>query len=241
MTLKKIVGIHQPNFLPWLGYFHKMVRSDEFVLLDNVQFSKNSIGNRSYIKRKDGYAAYLTVPVRLSKQSFKNYNETEIDFGPRWPEKGLNIVKDAYQKAPFFKTIYPFVRDIFQKQHLHIAALNMELIQFVRDYLDIHTPMILSSTLNLGDVNKSDLVLEINKQRHATTYLSGGGARAYNDENSFNANNINIIYTKFSIDDIYKAPDENKVFENLNVLHFMFNYEKPLIKELIYCPTTTAY
>jgi hypothetical protein len=241
MSEQKIVGIHQPNFLPWLGYFHKMMRSDVFVLLDDVQYSKNSVGNRSYIRRKDARASYLTAPVRLSKKAFQNYNEIELDYGPRWPNKGLNMIKDAYQKAPYFQKIYPPISEIILHQHPHLASLNIALINFVIQYLNIKTQIVLSHTLTVDDAYKSDLVLEISKQLDATKYLSGTGAKKYNNEQSFTDNNIEIIYTRFTIADEYKAPDENNELVNLSILHFLFNYDTDKISELIYCNTTESY
>jgi hypothetical protein len=241
MIAHKVVGIHQPNFLPWLGYFHKMVRSDVFVLLNDVQYSKNSVGNRSYIRRKDGIASYLTAPVRLSKKAFQNYNEIELDYGPRWPHKGLNMIKDAYQKAPYFKKVFPDINDIFLKHHPHLASLNIELIQYVMNYMQIQTPLVLSENMPIDDVQKSDLVLEISKHLGATIYLSGNGARAYNDEQKFNANHIRIVYTQFTLDDMYKARDEKNELVHLSILHFLFNYEVSLIREMIDCPSIASY
>jgi hypothetical protein len=241
MSERKIVGIHQPNFLPWLGYFHKMVRSDVFVLLDDVQYSKNSVGNRSYIRRKDGQASYLTAPVKLSKKAFQNYNEIELDYGPRWPHKGLNMLKDAYQKAPFFQQIFPPISDIILQHHPHLASLNIALINFVIQYLNINTRIVLSHTLHVDNAQKSDLVLEISKQLGATTYLSGTGAKKYNNEESFRDNNIDIVYTQFIIADEYKAQDEKKEFVNLSILHFLFNYDADKIRDLVYCHSATTY
>ncbi len=241
MIAHKVVGIHQPNFLPWLGYFHKMVRSDVFVLLNDVQFSKNSVGNRSHIKRKDNIASYLTAPVKLSQKSFSAYNQVELDFGPRWPDKAINSIKDAYSKAPFFKKIFPQVSDIIIKHHPHLAALNIELIQFVMDYLDIRTPIMLSEDIPIEEAKKSDLVLEISKHLGATIYLSGTGARAYNDEQKFSDNHIKIVYTNFKIEEAYKARDENNEWVNLNVLHFLFHYDISIIRKLINCPSTPDY
>ncbi len=241
MSERKIVGIHQPNFLPWLGYFHKMVRSDVFVLLDDVQYSKNSVGNRSFLRRKDGQASYLTAPVKLSKKAFQNYNEIELDYGPRWPHKGLNMVKDAYQKAPYFQQLYPAISEIILQHHPHLASLNIALINFVIQYLNIQTKIVMSHTINVDDAQKSDLVLEINKQLKASIYLSGTGAKKYNDEQSFRENNIEVAYTQFTIADEYKARDEKNELVNLSILHFLFNYDVEKIRELVFCNTVAAY
>lgn len=241
MKNQKIVGIHQPNFLPWLGYFHKMLRSDVFVFLDDVQFSKNSVGNRVHIRRKDGVAAYLTAPVRLSKKAFQNYNEVELDIGPRWPDAAINAIRDAYQKSPFFKKIFQDIADIILMHHPHLASLNIELIYYVIQYLQLNKPLVLSSSIPIAGAQKSDLVFEICKQLGATKYLSGTGAKKYNNEQQFTDQGIALVYTQFSIADGYKAPDVNNELVNLSILHFLFHYEAEKIRELIHCPTVPAY
>src|SRR3982750_3176011 len=95
----RVVSIHQPNYIPWLGYFHKMIKSDFFVLLDNVQYVKGTVANRNYIKDKKGEACLLSVSVKLSEGAYQKYNQIGIDYSNKWNKKHINSIKDAYLKA----------------------------------------------------------------------------------------------------------------------------------------------
>jgi WbqC-like protein family len=229
-----IAAVHQPNFLPWLGYFHKIVRSDKFVLLDDVQYVKGTVANRAYILRKDGKAVYLTVPVKLSKGFDQLYNEIEIDYAQKWPQKGLNLIKDSYQKSPNYGVIFPNFSVILRKKHYSLSELNVELIKYIADYLSIRTPLILSSAINSPLGTKSDRNLNICLHYGAEKYLSGSGAKKYNDDASFKKNNVELLYTSFHTDEAYQANDETGNPVNLSILHFMFMYPVDTVKELIY-------
>ena len=95
-----IVSIHQPQYLPWLGYFDKIERSDAFVFLDNVQFKKNEWQNRNKVKTDQRWQ-WLTIPV-IHKFGQK-INEVKINNTVRWGKKHLTALLNHYSKAPFFK------------------------------------------------------------------------------------------------------------------------------------------
>lgn len=234
-----IISVHQPNFLPWLGYFHKIARSDQFVLLDDVQFTKGSVANRSFILNKDGVAIYLTVPVRTSKKMSQHYNETEIFEESKWSSKVINTIRHNYNKSPFFETIFPPIENIISQKHPVLSVLNIKLLQFVLDYLDIRTTLILSSDLGVITEDKNQRLIDICRKLGATIYLSGAGAKAYNDESAFRNQNIRLLYTKFSLDKQYQAHDENGKSVQLNVLHFLMMYSPETVRELIYCKDVT--
>ena len=84
------ISIHQPNYIPWLGYFHKIQHADIFVFLDDVQYVKGTVANRNYIKGQNGEKVLLSVPVKLSKGAFQKYNEIEIDYSQNWQQKSEN-------------------------------------------------------------------------------------------------------------------------------------------------------
>ena len=236
-----IIAVHQPNFLPWLGYFHKISRSDRFVLIDDVQYVKGSVANRAFILRKDGKAVYITVPVKLSKGSYQNYNEIEIDYTARWPGRALNLIKDSYIKSPHFQAIFPSIEDIFKKRLPVLSDLNTELIRFALDYLEIKTPLTISSSIKIPLGSKSDRNLNLCLYYKADKYISGTGAKKYNDEDSFREKKVELIYTRFNLDDEYTAPDEQGKMVNLGILHFLFEFPKEKINELIYCPSIESY
>src|ERR1035437_1984540 len=109
-----IVGIHQPNYLPYLGFFDKIRRSDIFVILDDAQFSKGDFHNRNRIKTSTG-AKWITIPII---EPFKPINETYINYNVKngkfvWNDSHLFLLKENYQKAPFFDTIFPGLEEIY--------------------------------------------------------------------------------------------------------------------------------
>ncbi len=189
-----IVAIHQPNFLPWIGFFYKMCKSDIFVFLDNVQFSKNGYQNRVKIKTAQG-DQWLTVPVfhkfgQLTKDVKINNNEN-------WKEKHLKTLELNYKKAPYFSQIYKLISTVYNKHDWELLTdFNIELIMAICNYLDIRTKTIRASVLNVSG-NSTELLINIVKNVGGDTYLSGKGGMKYQDENRFKKENINLVYTDF--------------------------------------------
>jgi hypothetical protein len=108
----KIVAIHQPNFFPWLGYFHKIALANTFVYLDNVQYIKQSPASRNYIKDKNGNKILISLPLKISKGAFQNYNEIEIDYSQNWQKKILNKLNDAYFHSQNFNYTITFQKNL---------------------------------------------------------------------------------------------------------------------------------
>ena len=115
--MNKIVAIHQPNFLPWLGFFYKMLKADLFVFLDNVQFSKNSYQNRVRIKTSQGQQ-WLTIPVFHSFGQLTN--EVQINNKENWREKHLKTLEMNYKRTPYFKIIYNMLESIYFKKEWNL-------------------------------------------------------------------------------------------------------------------------
>jgi hypothetical protein len=217
-----IISIHQPNYIPWLGYFYKIYKSDIFVLLDNVQFPKESPAARNFIKGKDGSKVLLTVSVKKSKGAFQNYNELELDYSTKWNIKHLNQLKDAYIKAPFFKDIFPEFEMILKQPYTNLAELNIKIIKWVIEKLNIKTRLETASEFDDGSLGtKNDRNLNICLHFGAASYLSGAGAKKYNDESLYKENNVELIYSDYSG---RAYPQINGDFvPNLSVLDALFN------------------
>lgn len=217
-----IVAIHQPNYIPWLGYFYKIATADLFVLLDNVQFPKESPAARNFIKGKTGEKVLLTVSVKKSKGAFQNYNELELDYSSKWNIKHLNQIKDAYIKAPHFKTYYPELEALLKQQHPNLAAMNIAIIRWALEHLGIDTPVKTASEFDDGSLGtKNDRNLNICMHFNATAYLSGHGAKKYNDEIIYKEQNIDLMYSDYTS---LPYPQINGDFvPNLSVIDALFN------------------
>lgn len=197
--MEKVIGIHQPNFIPWLGFFNKIVSSDVFVILDNVDYQSgnaNSITNRTKIKTAQG-ELFISVPVKKNVES-KLIKDCAIDNNQPWQKKMLKTIQLNYTKAKFHSEIFSLLENVLSAKHELLCNLNVELIKLFCEKLKITTPILLASEMSLSSDEKNNRIIEICKSQSATIYQSGSGARKYNDENLFSQNNIQLRYTSFS-------------------------------------------
>jgi len=216
--IPNIVSIHQPNFIPWLGFFYKIKKSDIFVFLDNVQFSKNSYQNRVKIKSSQG-AIWLTVPVM---QSFGQLTQdVKINNKEPWREKHLKTIEMNYKRSKYFKPVYELLNQVYYKKEWDLLTeLNIEFINKISQYLSIETKTIRSSSLNV-DGKSTDLLINIIKELHCSTYFSGKGAVNYQDENKYKENDITLVYTNFR-HPVYPQL-WNEFVEGLSIIDMLFN------------------
>ncbi len=227
----KVICIHQPNFIPWLGYFNKIYSCDVFVILDNVDYqsgNSNSITNRTKIKTAQG-ELFISVPVRKSES--KLIKDIPIDNNQPWQKKMLKTIQLNYTKAKFFSEIFPLIENVLNTKHEFLSALNIELIKLFCEKLNITTPIVLASEMRLSSDEKNDRIIEICKNLEATIYQSGSGARKYNDEELFAANNIRLRYTSFSPAEYPQLHGE--FVKGLSVLDVLMNCGWDKTSELI--------
>jgi len=125
-----IVAIHQPVYLPWLGFFHKMRSSDVFVFLDDVPFSKNSVENRNLIKTPRG-KLWLTMPVRTVGRYGQLIRDVEIDNSQNWAEKHWKSLSMNYRKARFYSTHAPFFETLYSKDWSKLMHLSIEITDYM--------------------------------------------------------------------------------------------------------------
>lgn len=188
------VGVIQSSFIPWRGYFDFIASVDVFVFHDDIQYTKGDWRNRNKIKTKKG-TEWLTVPV-----SYKNVAqlicETPIDYSASWGLKHLRLLREHYQTAPYFEDMMELLFDLESSKEATISQLSIKLIRRISEYLDIPTPMILSSNLDLRG-SKTERLVDLLKKLNATTYLSGPSADAYLDKEAFRQNGIGLEYKSY--------------------------------------------
>ena len=195
-----IVTVHQPHFLPWLGYLHRMAQADLFILLDHVQFERRNYQNRTMI-RFDGESRWLTVPVEQRSQK-ERIDEKRIDNSlhgtPRWWSPGhFQTIRQAYREAPFMAEYAPALRRIFETRWERLVELNAALLELLRDAYGIKTRLVRSSELNVGGA-KSQLILNLCRAVGADALLAGlGGSRDYLDREEFARQGVRIEYQQF--------------------------------------------
>lgn len=216
-----VAGIHQPNYIPWLGYFYKIFCSDIFVLLNDVQFSKGTVGNRNKIKTLQGTELLLTAPIVHKNGDFLNYNKVEIDYKANWQKKHLSSIRQNYSKSPNFKQIFDGFESIVNTRFPNLAELNIALILYFIKLLGINTKIVCSSEIQKDLGTQTERLINICKYFGANTYLSGKGGSNYQDENLFASNGIKLEYTN------YKPFEYRQLTEpfipNLSILDVLFN------------------
>ncbi len=218
---RKIITIHQPQYLPWIPYFHKVLQSDIFVLLDDVQFQKNGVQNRNQIKTPQG-VLWLTIPV---KQSFgQRINEVDIAnknvFGKHKKTLELN-----YSKSPFYSEIMNLLTPIFDKDFGKLVEINNEIIIELLSYLEFRGEIILSSQLNIN-LEGSERILEICKSLGASMYISGSGGKDYLNLESFGEANIEVIFQDYKSFEYPQLYAQAGFVKDLSVIDLLFNVGK---------------
>ena len=188
-----IVSINQPAYLPWLGYFHRIAKSDIHIVLDHVQFEKNSFVNRNKIRTKEGWC-WLTVPVR-TKGLFGNLaiNTLEISEEDKWRKKHWASIINNYSKARFFKEYAWVIENAYSSKWTKFDELMKSITNNMLKALNIQTPMLYSSQMDVRG-KKDELVLNLCKEVGATTYISGPLGRGYIEEEKFKTARIRVLY-----------------------------------------------
>ena len=153
----QVIGIHQPNFMPWCGFFSKLIKSDVFVILDDVEYSKNSVMNRNRIKTSNG-DCWLTLPVSYKGSSKALVKDMQVA-NPKIFKKLWSTVLMNYKKAPFFEQYQDSLHHIFMGNKWEsLFAFNMAFISYIKETLDIKTKVVFSSDFTINETSTDRLV-----------------------------------------------------------------------------------
>jgi hypothetical protein len=184
------VAIVQSNYIPWKGYFDLIAAVDEFVLYDEMQFTKRDWRNRNLIKTPGG-TQWLTVPVRTKGRYHQRILETEID-GVEWAAAHWKALTLNYAKAPFFDEAAAVLAPLYlETTYDRLSVLNRTLLEAICRYLGIRTRLTWSTDYHLAE-GKSERLARIAAQAGATEYVSGPAARDYLDADAFAAHGIRV-------------------------------------------------
>ncbi len=229
-----IVGIHQPHYFPWMGYFDKMAKSDKFILLDDVQLEKGSYMYRNRILNSQGKIIYLTISGEKHGFLDKQYREILSTNDSEWLEKHINEIYRAYSSSPFFNEIWSSIEDLFATKENTICDYCVRSIIRIKDLLDIPTLIVMQSELPSDDtMRKNDLVINLCKTIGADRYLSGNGARKYTDEQSFQDAGIILRYQSFNPIE-YDQMHSQEFVPGLSILDVLFNCGIEKTKQLFW-------
>ncbi len=222
-----IVAGHQPNYLPWIGFFDKIKRSDLFIVEDNLQYVKREFQNRNQIKTPNE-PLWLTVPVECDYQAPINEVRVAKRGEADWAKRHWLSLKYNYSKAPYWEKYSDFFEDVYSREWDLLIDLNLHLITGIMGFLNIKTPFVMASALNVSGKN-SELVLAQCKALKADIYLSGNGARQYLDVQKFENEKINVVFQDF------KHPTYHQLYgafvPNLSIVDYLFCTDGLMFRE----------
>jgi len=214
-----VVSIHQPDYIPWLGLFYKMSKSDVFVYLDDAQFSNEAAHNFNVIKTANG-AFRLKIPVeyKFGDTIDKVRGKDEL----KWKEKHLKTIEMNYKKAAYFNDTFPDFKEALLAGYSNIAQLNIELNNFIAKKFGILPKQILkSSEMNIHTV-REERVIDITVACGGDEYLSGNGARVYQTESHFTDRGVKLTYLDYEPIEYKQCWKE--FLPCMSVIDFIFNH-----------------
>lgn len=207
------IGIHQPNFMPWAGYFKKIKKSDIFVFLDDVECSKNSFFNRNKFSRTKKLEDTFWLTCPLKKDSYSMMLKDIIiqkDFIKKH-KKHFAMRHGKSKEKQFLSKIYQIYEEQEKNKITNLVDMNIKLIKCVCEELEIkHVNFVKSSNISIKkESKKQERVIEIVKTLKGKTYISGSGASLYQCESDFLSEGINLNYLKHNFKDLTKIREEN--------------------------------
>lgn len=215
-----VVAIHQPEHLPWLGFWDKALQADCLALLDTVQYRKQYVQNRNRIRTPDGWA-WVTVPVKPPLMAPIH----DIRIAKESPVLGhsVRLMRQHYRRAPWCERYFPAIAACFRAAPDRLVDLNVPLIRYLAEALGIQTRIIVASELNLPPARgATEVNVSICRHLGAGTYLSGISGRDYLDVDAFQREGIAVRFQEFH-HPIYRQCYEPFV-PALSCVDLLFNY-----------------
>lgn len=214
------VCIHQPDFVPWLGFFDRLFHVDVFIVLDHVQFIRRGWQHRDRIK-VGGEARWLTLPVLKSGRYDQRIDEVELDESQNWRQKHLRSLESAYARAPHAAEAMPAVRAVYERPHRLMVDFNMDFLNLFMEMLKIDVRVYRSSAMACAG-SSNELLIGLVKSVGGTSYMTGMGARDYLDEAKFSAAGVEVAWRRFSSPE-YPQIGGGPFLPGLSALDALFN------------------
>ena len=218
--MSRVLAAHQPNFLPWLGLFHKVGQADVWVWADDVQYSRGSLTNRNRIRTASGWQ-WLTVPVRTRGRGRQRICDVQTQSDSDWRRKHCQSLRWHYGHAPFFDAYAPAIEVLYADAWPQLIDLNAALLRHLLPLLEVEVEVRFSSQMDLPHERTARLV-DMAKACDCQVYLAGSGAsKAYLDVEAFAAAGIECRFTHFE-HPVYPQCHAGFVAE-MSVLDLLFN------------------
>lgn len=214
----KLVAVHQPQYIPWLGYFDKMDQCDIFCLLDTVQYKKNEYQNRNRIKTDKGWQ-WLTVPVTYRFP--QRIDEVEISSGDTWARKHLEAIRTHYRKAPWYELYIGRLESFFERKWRKLADVNEACVRMLMEMAGIECELVLASRLPVENEHPTGRLIELVRFLGGDRYLAGRDGAKYMDIELFKKERIGLCFQQF---DHPVYPQCYGAFEPyMSILDLLFN------------------
>jgi hypothetical protein len=218
--VSKKIAVVQSNYIPWKGYFDLINMVDEFILFDDMQYTRRDWRNRNKIKTKDGLM-WLTIPVIVKGKFFQAIKDTKIS-QPNWNVRHWKSINHNYAQAKYFKEY----RELFEELYLnsietYLSEINYKFITAICGILGINTPLSWSMDFNIVQ-GKPERLVDLCKQTGAVEYVSGPSAKGYLDDKLFEQEGIRLSFIDYS-----KYPEYTQLFppfeHKVSILDLLFN------------------
>jgi hypothetical protein len=195
-----LVSIHQPNFFPWLGYFDKIRRADVFILLDDVQYPRTGAGSWSNRVKVliNGEGRWLTAPVDRSFHGTRTISQMVYSGKEDWRARVLKTLVAAYRRAPFFEEVFASLEPLVLNPEENVAEYNIHAIVTLVDAIGLPTDSIVRSSKLSTRSTATNRLIDLTKQVGGTSYLCGGGAGGYQEDEAFSASGLSLVYQSFN-------------------------------------------
>ncbi len=213
------VGIHQPHYMPWLRYLQKIAASDVFILLDDVDYTKNGWQNRNKIKGANGWM-YLSVPVNASLGIL--IRDVRIAPGD-WAVKHLRALEVNYSRAPYFEQYIGSFSDLYRTSWTHLGELNQAMMDFYMSALGIKTRVVRSSDLNVTEVSTDRLISLCNAVGGTSYYTGEYAVNAYLDTDAFKRAGIGLEFQKWHCPEYKQLYPKAGFIPDLSIPDLLFN------------------
>jgi hypothetical protein len=229
--MAKIVTIHQPNYLPWIGLFSKIMKADSFIIYDNAQYTTNSVINRNKIRTNPGWC-YLTIPIQ-KVHSFSKITEVTLPETVNWRKDHWQTIYQNYARTEYFKDHKDFFEGIYKTEdYKYLWQLNEAILLYLLKCFHIEVEIIRASELSLdSNLHQTEMLVACLKNVNASIYISGPSGKNYIETEKFQQNNIYLKYFKFQ-HPIYQQRYPG--FEpNMSAIDLLFNMG-PKANEIIH-------
>lgn len=191
--MNKTVVIHQPDFIPYIGFFQRFLSADLFVIQDGVQFSKRGWTHRDKIKTPAG-EEWITLNLQKHPHT-TSINHIHLSSN-NWKKDHLKKIKENYQKSPFFDEIFPLIGGLYDHPLGLMVDFNVKTIELLMDLFDVRLPYVFGSQLKARG-KSNELLIDQLREVGASHYLSGLGARDYMEPEKFTQAGIEVVWQNF--------------------------------------------